>query len=122
MKPKSFRLTTLKALAAAHTAGFTHYSPGPLPGFDWVVDGNFYHVVQVRNSRITEPTVRHACHTLRDLMTEQLRASWPTSRAYTRTELGLIYSAWICDADGDWLPIEDCTAAVAAIWPVGAPC
>ena len=117
MSPKSLRAATVKALSAAHAVGFTHHGPGPFTNYDWAVDDRcWYHAVQRRNPRGGQPTVRHACRDLHDLLTAQLRNLSTFSHEHCRIQLGLCCPSWQCSGEGDWLPTADPAAAVAAIY------
>ena len=119
-KPKAIPVTTIRAQAAAHAAGFTHWDQAPILNFDWVVDGEFYHGVERRNPRKAASTVRHACQTLRDRLTCQLVQTPALSLEYTRLELGLVCPSWVCDHDdGAWTECSDLDAALDTIWTEG---
>ncbi len=101
-KPRKIPSTTLKAVAAAHALGFTHWgrAQGPI---DWAVgDDGLAHVVRRRTTG-GHPQAAHICGTFRDALTMQMRARWSLSWEYTNLELTLFNPAWICDADGDFV-------------------
>jgi hypothetical protein len=124
-KAKSLRITTIRALSAAHAVGLTHWGEGPFSGFDWAVDGDgFYHAVRRQTPRGGEPRAMHACRAARNRMTAELErlkliSRWEgpavMSQEYTRLELGLVCPSWLCDHDSDWTA---CSAPSTAIAPL----
>lgn len=105
-KPRKIPSTTLKAVAAAHALGFTHW--GRAQGtIDWAVgDDGLAHVVRRRTTG-GSPQAAHICRTYREALTMQMRSKWPLSRAYTNLELTLCNPAWVCGCDGDFVDCPD---------------
>jgi hypothetical protein len=130
-KQKSLRVTTVRSLQAAHAAGFTFWGTGPFAGFDWAVDdAGFYHAIRRQTPRGGDPRVHHACRAARNRLTAELErlkliSRWEgpavLSPEYTRLELALVQPSWLCDQDGDWLPVAEASTAIAEVWLEGRP-
>jgi len=101
-KPRKIPCTILKAVAAAHALGFSHW--GQAQGtIDWSVDDEgLAHAVRRRTTR-GNPQAAHICRTYRDMLTLEMRAMGPMSREYTNLELTLVSPTWLCDVDGEFV-------------------
>lgn len=123
MKPRDFRVTTVRALAAAYAIDLTHHCEGPYANFDWATDEHgWFHAIERRNPRKGPAQARHACRTLRDLMAADMADRWYGTETYQRLELGLVQPNWLCDFEVlAWTPVADVQAAIAAIWTEGRP-
>ena len=119
-KPKTFRATTQKALAACHAVGLVYHgcTGSMLIAVD--PDAQSYHWVRVS----TRGGVTYAMHFCCDRRTELAAAAARTvtaSREFTRTELALVAPSWLCDSGGEWVEVGDPAAALAEIWLEGRP-
>lgn len=101
-KPRKIPITTLRAVAAAHALGFTHW--GQAQGtIDWAVaDDGLAHAIRRRTTR-SNPQAAHICRTFRDQLAEKMKAYGPLAREYTNLELTAVHPAWVCDVDGEFV-------------------
>ncbi len=130
---KNLMASTVKALAACHAVGLTYHAHLVGETTFWAVDGEFYHVVKKKTTAGVTRSA-HYCQTYRSLLSAQLgelSRDMKTrlhripvlSREYTQIELVTVCPSWLCDVDGEFVPVPvDATAALAEVWIAGQPC